>query len=203
MTGDPDAQSPNSKSPWSGKRTLGEFLCSPPLEPPVIDIDRLPWQDIKQDACLRAIVALTRAGKPVGPDPVAAFDAEPRLVMAAYQRARKDALRHHLGRGTDQRPARWQRLVSLDRGFAEIADPAQEEALEAIVDRISAAARMTVKIHLRWGGVSRKQLRKLLTLLRRLQRLRDSGTAVVPPHLRQAFTRIRRETGLPIDIRRL
>lgn len=52
--------------------------------PPHVDIDKLLWPDIKQDAWLRAIVALQRAGKPVGPNPVTAFNAEPQLAQTAY-----------------------------------------------------------------------------------------------------------------------
>jgi hypothetical protein len=184
-------------------RTLGEFLCLPSTNPPVVDIDRLPWQDIKQDACLRAIVALKRAGKPIGPDPIAAFDAEPRIVMTAYRRAYYDALRQHLGRGKDAHGARWSRLVSLDHGFEEIADPTHEEAFDAILRRVSAATRLLVMIQRGHGGVSKEQLRKILLLLRRVQRLRESDTFIVPGRLRAAVSRLRTETRLPIDIRRL
>ena len=117
----------NPASPAPADRSLGRFLCHHPPGPPFEDLSRLPWQDVKQDACLRALVALQRAGKPVGPDPVAAFDAEPRLVALAYKRASRDARRLPLGRGRHEsrRAARWCRLVSLDRGGAAVADPRQ------------------------------------------------------------------------------
>lgn len=189
----------------AGSRSIGSYLCDRPVVEPYIDIDRLPWDDIRQDACLRAIVALERAGKPIGPDPVAAFDAEPRLVVRAYRFARRDALRYHLGRGKHlgRNAERWRRLVSLDRGFADVADPAQGEALDAIVERVSAAANLVLVQQRRWGGVSQKRMRRLLAALRRLQRLKESGTVVVSPHLREQISAARRDSGLPIDLRRL
>ena len=119
-------------------RSLGRLLCHHPPDPPLEDVGRLPLRDVKQDACLRALVALRRAGKPVGPDPVAAFDAEPALVMHAYRLAYRDALRHHLGRGRDPRGARWRRLVSLDHGLDDVADPRQQEALDRVLEEVAA-----------------------------------------------------------------
>lgn len=184
-------------------QSIGEFLCHHPRDPSVEDIDRLPWQDIKQDACLRAIVALKRAGKPIGPDPVAAFDAEPRLVMAAYQRARRDALRYHLGRGHDPTGARWRRLVSLDHGLLEVADPAQEEALDNVIRDTVASVRLLTLWKWGWPGVSPKTMRRLIRVLRRIQRRKDEGLTVVPPRTRQQLTALRRLTELRISTRRL
>lgn len=186
-------------------RSLGRFLCHHPLTPPVEDTDRLPWQDIKQDACLRALVALQRAGKPTGPDPVAAFDAEPRLVRAAYQRARRDALRRHLGRNTppDRHAARWQRLVSLDRGLDEIADPRQAEALDRVLAAMAATARLLAARHGGLAGLPPARTRRLLRVLQDAQRLKEEGTTVVPPHLRQRLRLLRRATGLPLTTRLL
>src|SRR5918994_3484018 len=88
--------------------SLGHYLCVHRPGLPFEDIDQVSVADLKPDGCLRAIVALRRAGKPVGPDPVAAFDAEERLVRRAYQFAARDALRQQLGCGVirDRRIAR-------------------------------------------------------------------------------------------------
>ncbi|MDP9363649.1 MAG: hypothetical protein M3Q10_05390 [Chloroflexota bacterium] len=186
-------------------RSLGRFLCLHPPGPPYEDVTRLPLQDIKQDACLRALVALRRAGKPVGPDPIAAFDAEPRLVALAYRRAYQDALRHHLGRGRNpsRRAARWQRLVSLDRGLLEVADPRQQEALDRVLRQIAAVARIAAYWNTGLPGVSVARSRRLLRALRLAQRLKEDGTLVVPPHLREQLRRLREATGLLLSSRLL
>lgn len=184
-------------------QSIGVFLCRHSPEPPIEDITRLPWQDIKQDACLRAIVALKRAGKPIGPDPIAAFNAEPRLVITAYQRARRDALRYHLGRGHDSTGARWRRLVSLDQGLIEIADPAQGEAMEDVFNQIVAYAHVVRLWRTGWGGIKPATMRKLIRALIKVQRLRAEGITTVPPHIRQQLHDLRRFTKLPISTIRL
>ena len=190
-------------TPPSATRSLGHFLCHHPPDPPLEDVDRLPLRDIKQDACLRAIVALRRAGKPVGPDPVAAFDAEPRLVMLAYRRAYHDALRHHLGRGRDQRAARWRRLVSLDHGLADLADPRQQEAFDQVLTDIVALGRLLALWHATLPGATPAQTRRILRLMRQAQRLKAEGTTVVPDHLRQQLRLLRQATGLALATRLL
>lgn len=185
--------------------SLGSFLCHQPATPPLEDTDRLPLRDIKQDACLRALVALHRAGKPTGPDPVAAFDAEPRLVRAAYSRAYRDALRHHLGRGTstDRRAARWRRLVSLDHLLTEIADPRQGDALDDVVRIVTATARLLAYDRDGLPNASPALTRRLVRLLRHVQRLKDEGTTVVPGPLREQLRLLRRDIDLPISTRDL
>ena len=191
--------------PAPADRSLGRFLCHHPPGPPYEDVARLPLQDIKQDACLRALVALQRAGKPVGPDPVAAFDAEPRLVALAYRRAYQDALRHHLGRGRNEsrRAARWRQLVSLDHGLAEIADPRQQEALDRVLRQVAAVAHIAAYWSTGLPGVSLGRTRRLLRALRLAQRLKDDGTVVVPPHLQEQLRRLRQATGLVLSSRLL
>ena len=186
-------------------RSLGHFLCHHQPDPPLEDIDCLPLRDIKQDACLRAIVALRRAGKPVGPDPVAAFDAEPRLVALAYRRAYQDALRHHLGRGRHEtrRAARWRRLVSLDHGLMEIADPRQQEALDRVLEEVAAIGQLMALWHTGYRRLTPAQMRRVLRLLRLAQRLKEEGTATVPNDLRLQLARLRRSTGLALSTRLL
>lgn len=184
-------------------RSLGHFLCHQPADPSVEDTERLPLRDIKQDACLRALVALSRAGKPIGPDPIAAFDAEPRLVRAAYSRAYRDALRFHIGRGTgpDRRAARWRRLVSLDQILTEIADPRQGEALDDVVRIVTATARLVALDRNGLPNASPALTRRLIRLLRHTQRLKDEGTTAVPGPLREQLRLIRRQLDLPISTR--
>ena len=189
--------------PTNHNHSLGHFLCHHPAAPPVEDIDTLPIRDIKQDACLRAVLALRRAGKPTGPDPVAAFDAEPKLVMAAYQRAYRDAVRLHLGRTPDRHAARWQRLVSIDRGLLVLADPAQADALDRVVRDIAALAAIVAIRRAGLPGATVAQTRRLLRLLRHAQRLKDEGTTLVPGHLREQLRLLRRVTNLPLSTRLL
>ena len=186
-------------------RSLGCFLCHHPSGPPLEDVDRLPLRDVKQDACLRALVALRRAGKPVGPDPVAAFDAEPRLVALAYNSAYRDALRFHLGRGRHEtrRAARWRQLVSLDRGLVDVADPRQQEALDHVIRQVTAVARIAAYWSGGLPGVSLGRTRRLLRALRLAQRLKDDGTFVVPPRVRDQLRRLRHATGLALATRLL
>ena len=184
-------------------RSLGRFLCHHPPDPPLEDIDRLPLRDVKQDACLRALVALRRAGKPVGPDPVAAFDAEPRLVLRAYQLAYRDALRFHLGRGRDPRGARWRRLVSLDHGLDDVADPRQQEALDRVLAEVAALGRLMALWHTGYRRLTPAQMRRVLRLLRLAQRLKEEGTATVPNHVHERLRLLRRATGLALTTRLL
>ncbi len=185
--------------------SLGQYLCVHPPRVPYEDIDQVSADDLKQEACLRAIIALQRAGKPVGPDPVAAFDAEPRLVQRAYNFAYRDALRLQLGRGriAGRRLARWQRRLSLDDEFAAMADPRQQEAIEAIVDVVTAETRLAMLQGMGLPGISVKRTLRLIRLLRELQRLKTEGTEVVPNKLLLRLHRLRQATGLPISIRDL
>ncbi len=187
--------------------SLGHFLCVHPPGPPYEDIDRISVADLKQDACLRALIALHRVGKPLGPadDPVAAFDAEPKLVMRAYQFACRDALRLQLGRGRikDRRLARWQRRLSLDHGLAEVADPAAQDLLDAVIERVTAGARLVLLWQHGQGGLTAKQAQRLLRLLRQLQRRKAEGQTVVPGHLRERLRLLRAGTDLLISTRDL
>lgn len=182
--------------------SVGRFLCERSATPPLIDVDELSIEDIKQDACLRAIIALRRAGKPVGPDPIAAFDAEPRLVQRCWNLAYRDAVRVHLGRHSvpDRRVPRWQRQLSLDWGFEEIADAAQGEALERVIDDTVAIVRLNLLKSKGLPAVPQKMMVRLIRQLERLQRLREEGLTVVPPYVRMSLHRIRQSTKLPIDL---
>lgn len=182
--------------------SIGRFLCDKADSPPYIDVDELSIEDIKQDACLRAVIALRRAGKPVGPDPIVAFDAEPRLVQRCWNLAYRDALRAHLGRNhaPDRDLPRWRRQLSLDYGFEEIADPAQEEALERVIEDTVAIVRLQLLKSKGLPAVPRKMMVRLIRQLERLQRLREEGLTVVPPYVRMSLHRIRQSTGLPIDL---
>ncbi len=199
----PTAPRPRS-SPCRPPPPTAPSATTPPA-PPHEDVDRLPLADIKQDACLRALVALRRAGKPVGPDPAAAFDAEPRLVALAYKHAHQDALRHHLGRGRHEtrRAARWRQLVSLDRGLVDIADPRQQEALDRVLRQVAAVARLAAYWSGGLPGVSLGRSRRLLRALRLAQRLKDDGTVVVPPHVREQLRLLRQATALTLTSRLL
>jgi len=193
--------------PTPHRHSLGHFLCVHPPGEPYEDIDRISVADLKQDACLRALIALHRAGKPLSSadDPVTAFDAEPRLVMRAYQFACHDALRLQLGRGMIQgkRVARWQRRLSVDHGFEEVADPVAQAMLDAVVERVTATTRLLLLWNEGFGGLSVARTRKLLRLLRQLQRRKAEGTTVVPDHLRQRLRLLRAGTDLPISTRDL
>ena len=189
--------------PTHHRQSLGHFLCVHPPGDPYEDIDRVSVADLKQDACLRALIALHRAGKPLGPtdDPVEAFDAEPKLVMRAYQFACRDALRLQLGRGVIQgrRLARWQRRLSLDHGFEEVADPRQQEAFDAVIERVTATTRLLLLWNEGFGGLSTTRARRLLTLLRKVQRHKAEGMTVLPNDLNLRLHRLRRTTGLPLS----
>lgn len=194
-----------SESPFSS--SLGSYLCVHQPGEPFEDIDRVSVADLKQEACLRAIIALRRAGQAVGPgtDPIAAFDAEAGLVRRAYQYACRDALRQQLGRGMVRggRLARWQRRMSLDHGFDEVADPRQGEELDAVVEEMVAIARVGLLWSEGLAGVSANRTRRLIRLLQRLQRRREEGIIVVPDHVRQQLRLLRAATGLRIDVREL
>jgi hypothetical protein len=187
--------------------SLGHYLCVHPSGAPYEDIDTISLPDLKQDACLRALIALHRAGKPLTPtdDPITAFDADEGLVRRAYTFALRDALRQQLGRGVirGRRLARWQRRLSLDHGFEEVADPAQQEALDIIVEQVTATTRLLLLWNEGFGGLSTTRARKLLRLLRQLQRRKAEGSTVVSNDLRLRLKRLRRGTGLPLSTRDL
>lgn len=179
----------------------------PSPDPPYEDIDTISLDDLKQDACLRAIIALRRAGKPIGPDtdPVAAFDAEPYLVRRVYGFAYRDALRLQLGRGIlrGRRLARWQRRLSLDHGFADIADPKQQEALDAVIDEVVATTRLTMLWGMGLPNLTVKQTRRLIRLLQELQRRKAEGPAVIPNNINIHLHRLRQATGRRLPTRNL
>lgn len=185
------------------RQSIGAFILDQPTTPPYIDIDTLSLQDIKQDAALRAVIALRRAGKPVGPNTLAAFEAEPRLVMHCYKRAHADTLRAHLGRHSATKPVRFQRLLSYRHGFWHIADPEQGEAFEKVLDDIVACTRLLEIVTRGFQDVSPKRARRLVATLRRIQRLKDNGLTVVPPHLRQRVRRMRALLRVEIDLNKL
>ena len=188
-------------------RSIGTYLCIHPPGEPYEDIDRPSIADLKQEACLRALIALHRAGKPLTPsdDPIAIFDANEGLVRRAYTFAYRDALRHQLGRGVirGRRLARWQRRLSLDHGFADVADPAAQDLLDAVVERVTAETRLLLLWNESVGGLSVTRMRKLLRLLRQLQRRKAEGLTVVPNDLSRRLKRLRHGTNLPLSTRDL
>jgi hypothetical protein len=76
--------------------SIGAFLCHHPTAPPVEDVDRPSPLDVKQEAALRAVIALRKLGRETADDAVAAFDAEPKLVALTYRWAARDALKRQL-----------------------------------------------------------------------------------------------------------
>lgn len=127
------------------------------------------------------------------------------IKQDAYRRAYQDALRHHLGRGRNpgRRAARWQRLVSLENGLRDIAAPRQQEAFDRVPHQVAAVACLAASWSTGLPGVSLGRTRRLLRALRLAQRLKADGTLVVPPHLRERISRLRRTTGLPLTTRPL
>lgn len=173
-------------------RSVGAFLCIHPRGAPVEDIDRPSPLDVKQQAALRAVIALRKLGKEVSDDAIVAFDAEPKLVALAYRWAARDALKRHLGRGKDPRPA-----LERDRNEV-IPDRGQEEALAAVED--DAAAELQRLYDCGIEGLTLDQTRRVLALMRHIQELKDGGATQLPVALRQRLSRLRRETRLPLDI---
>ena len=181
--------------PFPRRRSVGAFLCVHSTTPPVEDIDRPSLLDIKQDAALGAWLSLRRLGKDTGPDPVAAFDAEPRLAWLAYRWAYQEAQRRRRGYGQRPRPV-FARLW-LDTPRDDPLDPAQEATLDALVD--DHAAEIMHLWHDGIPGLTRDQTRRVLRLMRLVQVLKAHGVARVPDPIRKRLWKLRRETGLPLD----
>jgi hypothetical protein len=173
-------------------RSIGAFLCHHPTAPPFEDVDRPSPLDVKQEAALRAVIALRKLGKEIADDAVAAFDAEPKLVALTYRWATRDAHKRQLGRGREPRP-------QMAREWDEaIHDPLQEASLEAIEDDFAGEVRRLHDAGI--AGLSLEQTRRLLGLMRHIQEAKDHGTIRLPSALRQWLCRLRRETRLPLDI---
>ena len=185
---------PSSPQPPTSRRSLGALLCLHPAAPPFEDVDQPSLPDIRQEAALRLVIAFRRLGKEIGPDPVAAFDAEPRLASLAYRWAYQDALRRHRGRGRSARPAR---LGWDDPALADFADLVQEDAL----DRAESDPAADLRRLWREGalGLPRAPLRRAILLLLLSQHLKDRSAGPVPGLLRESLRRLRRQTGLPLD----
>jgi len=193
-------------------RSIGRFLCVHPTTPPYEDIDDLPLLDVKQDAALRALIALRELGKTVATDPVAAFDAEPRIAELAYRWAYTDAIRKHLGRGTrpvGKIPTRPRRL-SLDTLLAawlsdaliatvpEPSDPDQLDRLEAV--EADPAADLCDLWNDGIPGLELKQIRRAIALMGAIQHLKDQGATGLPDPARQRLRRLRKATRLPLRV---
>lgn len=178
---------PSHPVPPPARRSVGEFLCRHPSAPPFEDIDQLPILDIKQDAALRAILALRQLGKPVTDDAVATFDAEPTLVLRAYRFAYLDALKTLRARGQHPR-------ASAQFLLAAVPDPAQHAQLAALEDDHPTELRRLR--HHGIPGLTRQQTRRVIHAMLAAQRAKDRGG--VPHALRQRLHRLRQETGLPL-----
>jgi len=206
--------SPRHRTPPPG-RSIGQFLCLPPTTPPYEDVDQLPFDDIRQDAALRAWLALVKLGKDIPGDPVAAFDAEPYLAARAYRWAYNDALKHRLGRTPrpprrPRDPATTPSRATLARPLAAILlsnlaahrlatlrDAAQEAALAAIEDDAPG------EVDRLWQegipGLTLTQSRRVISLMSRIQQMKEEGTTHVPANLRQQLRVLRKRTGLSLS----
>jgi len=202
-------------------RSIGQFLCHQPATPPHDDVDDLSLPDLKQDAALRALLALRALGKPITDDAVATFDAEPRLIALAYRWAYHDAVRKHLGRGTrrlvstdpHRRQPPGRRPLSLDALLAAAAradaedidpDPADLRQLNRLLFVEVDAATELFRL---WtdgiDGLTLTQTQRLIGLLILVERLKRGGTNRVPDDIRQRLRLLRRRTGLPLTTKPL
>ena len=193
-------------------RSIGRFLCLHPTTPPVENVDQLPLLDIRQDAALRAWIALAKLGLDNPDDPIAAFDAAPALAALAYRWAYADALKKRLGRGARRRrrastAQSWDDLAhplgslllsTLAARLPTLGDPAQEAALTAVQD--DAPGDIVRLWRHGFPGVSVPRSRRILRLMRLAQIIRDHGAGRVPNRLHQELYRLRKETGLPLRL---
>lgn len=174
------------------RRSIGEFLCVHPPGPPIENVDWPSSLDIRQDAALRALIALRKLGKEVSVDAVASFDAEPKLVAMIYRWARQDALKRQAGRGASDRP-------TIVRELSEaIPDPRSEIAIDA-ADEWAASDLCEQRI----PGLTYAQSTRVLVTMREIQESKDAGISPIPAILRSRACRLRRETRLPLDTRLL
>jgi hypothetical protein len=173
------------------RQTIGELLCAHSSESRVEYADRPSPLDIRQDAALRAVVALRKLGKEADLDAIACFDADPKLVATCYQWAKYDALKRQLGRGAGGRP------TATHDGLDTLHDPRQE----AILDEIDADAAAEIRRLSEEGipGLTLDQTHRVLTVMRQVQDLKASERTPLPAALRQTICRLRRETRLPLD----
>jgi hypothetical protein len=173
---------------------IGVFLCNYPFFEPLESIDTPNEREIRQEAALRALVALRKLNLLVSNDPIAAFNAEPRIAALCYRWARIDAVRAYLGRGKQQHAIK-------SRGGTELlADPEQEEMLSAV----ESDAAMEIRQYEEFGlpGLTLDQTSRVLAAMRQIQTTKVRRDAI-PGALRKQVSRLRAETGLPLDTRLL
>ena len=106
---------------------IGVFLCDYPLREPFEFVDMPNEREIRQDATLRALVALRKLNLLASDDPVTAFNAQPGIVALSYRWARTDAVRAYLGRGKRQR------AIELRKGAEFLADPNRKICLSRLM----------------------------------------------------------------------
>lgn|GEM_PF-2526039 len=176
------------------RRSIGEFLCIHPSEPPIENVDWPSSLDIKQDAALRAVIGLRRLGKRVTMDAVASFDAEPKLVAMTYRWARQDAIRRQLGRAQTH-------PVTVREMSETLVDASQEALCEEIESDFAGELRRLSEQGI--DGLTRAQTVRVLMTMRQIQALKEAGTSPLPVALRKQVSRLRQETRLPLDVRLL
>lgn len=194
--------------PYPFERSIGAFLCDHPVLPPIEDVSRPDPRDIKQDAAIRALIGLRKLGKDIGDDLMAAFNADPGIAIRAYQWAHRDALRKQFGRGlrshaklVRQSPIKSDNGPTNHEACALLPDLDSQLQFEAIEDDFLG--------ELRWlwnhgiEGLTLEQTRRVLHLMRHVQLMKDQGQKRVPDNVRQQLSRLRRETGLALDIAQL
>jgi hypothetical protein len=173
---------------------IGVFLCDYPLREPFEFVDMPNEREIRQDAALRALVALRKLNLLASDDPVTAFNAQPRIVALSYRWARIDAVRAHLGRGKQTRPVQLRELPEL------LADSEQEVMLSAVESDATAEIRRYEEFGL--PSLTLEQTRRVFTLMRQVQNIKAHQNPI-PDALRKQLSRLRKETGLPLDVRLL
>jgi hypothetical protein len=174
-------------------QTIGAFLCIHPSAPPVERVEFTSPADIKQEAALRAVVALRKHRKAIAEDAVASFDAEPALVMMVYRWVRQDAIKRQLGRGATAHPT----------VVREVSDALPDPGQQAVLAEIEAADELRCLAARGIPGLSRSQATRVLELMRQVQAIKEADAGPIPAVLRQQVARLRRETHLPLDTRLL
>jgi hypothetical protein len=190
---DTDYQPTDSLSPMSNR------LCRQPWLERSERSDRLSARDLAQDACIRFWLATKRRGEELDSDDLLhAIDEEPGLAVIALRRARYDALRHELGRGT----ARRQLTISLDQSYGDTTpldppDAGQTATLHRVEnDAFSELQRLWIE---GTQSVAPADAQAAIDTMRTAQTLKECGIRRLPDSLRQRLCRLRKRTGLALD----
>ena len=173
---------------------IGVFLCDYPLAEPIESVDTPNEREIRQDAAIRALAALHKLDLLASKDPIEAFNTEPRIVALSYRWARIDAVRAHLGRGKQPHAL----LLREDADL--VADPEQEEMLCAAESDAAAEIRRYQEFGL--PGLTLEQTCHVFALMREAQ-IMKARRKRLPAALRKQLSRLRIETGFPLDVRLL